>query len=463
MTSPHRLRVAIITENFLPELDGITVTLIHLLAYLNAQGVETLLLGPQSGMKTYAGCALVGASGFPLRAYPGLKINFIPMSFFDTLCGFSPDVIHLVDPIWLGIQALTAFKILLPGIPLVTSHDTNLPTYSTIYGFPYFRRRAWRVLRRVHSIAECTFVPSHSTATLLSEKGYANLRVCDRGVDVDSFNVPGALKPRHPEKLGLTSRRRRSPVRGATEPGEESLASGRKLLPPSSRSQRFVGDGPLKAPLRRLCTTKNIRAVFLGALTGRALGEAFASADIMSAPSFTETFGQVTLEALASGLPVVGLYAEGTVDLITHLKNGLLLDVHASDEVETNDLWQPCSPLPPGTKIACYDTCAELMRPSSDSFAFLATQYAALLEQLISNPTLRDNMAVAALSTAQEYPWNRCTQKILDVYLKSSCTASNRGFVRFAQDVLMVGVAVLVAALSHLLFMVPTIADLLRR
>jgi hypothetical protein len=176
------------------------------------------------------------------------------------------------------------------------------------------------------------------------------------------------------------------------------------------------------------------------------------------------------LEALASGLPVVGLYAEGTVDLVTHLRNGLLLDVHSVGDF--NAPWNASVPAAPKTTVACYDSCADLMHPSSPSFGVIAARYALLLERLISDPALRGDMAAAALSCAQEYSWDRCMRRILDAYLDASPHRlmvikmpavdldSKWGFLRFAADVLGVAFAIFVAVLSHMLYMIPTLADL---
>ncbi|KAJ6608494.1 hypothetical protein B0H10DRAFT_2067775 [Mycena sp. CBHHK59/15] len=457
------LRVAIITENFLPKIDGVTITLAHLLEHLKVRGAKAMLLGPESGMAEYAGCRLFGTFGVPLKVYPGLKINFISAAFIRALREFKPDVIHLVDPIWLGVQALAAITILFPGIPVVTSHHTNLPTYATIFGYPYYHHRTWQIHCYLHSFAKYTLVPSASTADLLEQKGFANLRVCHRGVD-PLFNPSlrsGALRESwgvKPGDLVVLSVGRLSPEKNLS-----LVVESFSLLPPSVRERAklvFVGDGPFRLDLQQLCVAKGVQAIFTGQLTGTALGAAFASADIMSSPSITETFGQVTLQAMASGLPVVGLNAEGTADLVVHRTTGLLLDVHAATDA------RPGVPLGP---VACFRSAAHLMRPTGPAFGAVAARYAQLLAAVLSAPPeCRREMGRAALAAARKYPWERCTERILDTYVEArGCAPApgvgagpGPGALQVVLDALVVVHALVAATLSHFSYMVPTAADL---
>ncbi|KAJ7471686.1 hypothetical protein B0H11DRAFT_2283061 [Mycena galericulata] len=338
------LRVAIIAENFLPKIDGSTITLAHLLAYLHAAGVRAMLFGPESGMREYAGAQLFGAAGVPLRVYPGLKINFISPAFLSALRAFRPHVIHIIDPIWLGVQLLALlpsspsspsssssshssssplafFSSLFPHTPIVTSHHTNLPTYAAVFGYPYWHHRTWALQRFFHShYARFTLVPSASCASLLRERGWERLRVCSRGVDRGAFN-PAHRTPTlraawgcTPSDVVLLSVGRLSPEKNLA-----LLVAAFAALPERVRERAkliFIGAGPFLPTLRTLCAAARVRAVFTGELTGERLGAAFACGDVFCAPSITETFGQVTLQAMASGLPVVGLYVEGTADLV---------------------------------------------------------------------------------------------------------------------------------------------------
>src|SRR6266702_8092881 len=113
------MRIAIITENFLPKLDGVTRTLVRLLEHLQSNGHQALLLGPESGMDYYAGAELIGTRGLPLPFYPELKFNFFRPLFMRRLYEFQPDVIHLVDPVVLGAAGLAVARFLKK--PLISS------------------------------------------------------------------------------------------------------------------------------------------------------------------------------------------------------------------------------------------------------------------------------------------------------------------------------------------------------
>ncbi|KAK0563604.1 hypothetical protein OC861_004718 [Tilletia horrida] len=436
-----KLRIAIITENFLPKVDGVTRTLARLLEHMNSEGHEAIVFGPETGLTSYASHPVVGTFGVPLVVYPGLKLNFMRPRFIRRLQQFKPDVIHFVDPIWLGAQMLPAVQKFLPEVPCVSSYHTNLPTYATLFGLPWLEKTMWRLTRNLHDRCEIVFCPSESTRRMLRSKGFSNVEIWGRGVYPEMFSpehrddnlraswgatpkpdslmrTPRALKADDSAALHLaqSGHHRRSitddsflrtpptfaalnsnsPLLGSSPefsppPAYDSLSgvpplpAGSFALPPpavaSSSSSAstssparpilsaadqdsktvilyvgrisweknlrflieafrllpdpvraaaklvFVGDGPARGDLTRLCAKFGLDAVFMGHQSGKRLAAMYASASVFAFPSFTETFGQVVLEALASGLPVVGLHAEGTSDLVYHGRTGLLLDV----------------------------------------------------------------------------------------------------------------------------------------
>src|SRR5579859_1824827 len=128
-----KVRIAIITENFLPKLDGVTRTLARLLEHLQRNGHSALLLGPESGMEEYAGAEIVGTAGLPFPFYPELKFNFFRPLFVRRLNEFDPDIVHLVDPVILGATGLATARLL--NKPLISSYHTNLAAYCDHFGF----------------------------------------------------------------------------------------------------------------------------------------------------------------------------------------------------------------------------------------------------------------------------------------------------------------------------------------
>ncbi len=179
------MKIAIITENFLPKLDGVTRTLARLLEHLQSHGHQVLLLGPESGLAEYAGAEIIGTAGLPLFFYPELKFNFFRPLFLRRLSEFQPDVVHLVDPIVLGTAGLAAARML--GKPLVSSYHTNLAAYCGYFGFPIFTQPMWSYNRFIHNQCSLTFCPSPSTASMLREQGFQHVRIWPRGVDTGLF------------------------------------------------------------------------------------------------------------------------------------------------------------------------------------------------------------------------------------------------------------------------------------
>lgn len=374
------MRVAIITENFLPKLDGVTRTLARLLEHLQQQGHQALLLGPESGMDCYAGAEVVGTAGLPLPFYPELKLNLFRPLFIRRLREFQPDVVHLVDPVVLGAAGLAAARLL--NIPVVSSYHTNLAAYCSHFGFPLLTKPVLSYNRTLHNQCVLTFCPSLSTAAKLRTQGFTHLRVWPRGADTALF---------HPGRRDVRTRRTWLEGRGnpATSVilyvGRLSWEKNIKALVQSYRRMNhdrchlvIVGDGPARAEIEQQLS--GVPVTFTGYLTGEPLAAAYASADIFAFPSTTETFGQVVLEAMASRLPVAGLFSEGVCDLVEDGETGLLLDARSLDEEE------------------------------------IVAGYQASLEMLVREGRLRQKMGDAACLQAQKYSWHEAMERLVQGY-----------------------------------------------
>ena len=379
------MRVAIITENFLPKLDGVTRTLARLLEHLQALGHCALLLGPESGIEHYAGAEIVGTAGFPLPFYPELKFNFFRPLFIRRLNDFRPDIVHLVDPVVLGAAGLAAARFL--NLPAVSSYHTNLAAYCGHFGFPIFTGPMWSYNRFIHNQCALTFCPSPSTAAMLKRQGFARVRLWPRGVDTDLFRPSRRSTELRASWLKDGGNPRQSPDETAIllYTGRISWEKNLRLLTQAYRGMDtarchlvIVGDGPaLKEVQHELA---GLPVTFTGYLSGDRLATAYASADIFAFPSTSETFGQVVLEAMASALPVAGVLSEGVRDLVRHQQTGYLLDTEHMNEQEQ------------------------------------VQGYRALLEHLVDHPPARRALGQAGLLEAGERSWPAAMQHLLDGY-----------------------------------------------
>lgn len=320
------MRVAIVTENFLPKLDGVTRTLAMLLEHLRRRGHQAILLGPQGSPRRYAGFRIFGAPGLPLPFYPELRALAPPLEFGQRLSRFRPDVLHVADPMLLGAAGIRwAVRI---GVPVVSVYHTNLAAYCAHFGFPFLREPIWAYRRLLHNQCEATLCPSRSTADELERRGFARVGVWPRGVDVALFN---------PARRSLEWRRTvagdaRKIVlyvgRLSHEKNLGALVDAFKALDAGETHLALVGDGPARKDLE--VALQGYPVTFTGYLQDEALATAYASADVFAFPSRTETFGQVVQEAMASGLPIISFEAEGVRDLVRDGETGLLARDHST-------------------------------------------------------------------------------------------------------------------------------------
>jgi glycosyltransferase involved in cell wall biosynthesis len=318
------MRVALVTENFLPKLDGVTRTLAMLLEHLQHHGHQAMVIGPEGTPRRYAGARVFGARGIALPFYPELRLCLPEPVFERRLMLFHPDLIHVVDPVILGAAGITWGQRL--GVPVVSSYHTNLAAYCSYFRLGMLFEPTWLYRRYLHNQCARTLCPSPSTRAELIKRGFTEVGVWPRGVDTQLFS---------PERRSLAWRSRMTNCRDRTiilyvgrlshEKNLMSLVSSYLAVETPGTQLVLVGDGPARPDLERALAGHN--ATCTGYLSGEALAEAYASADIFAFPSTTETFGQVVLEAMASHLPVVAFDAEGVRDQIRHGETGFLAPI----------------------------------------------------------------------------------------------------------------------------------------
>ena len=355
------LRIALFTDTWTPQVNGVSRTLERLVDHLRREGHEVVVVSPRPRGKgegngiacssearrggvasgaapgpllrasppatprpTCPPTAHLSVPGVPLLLYPELLVTWTPgRSIRRKLEGFDPQVVHCATESVLGWWGRR--WALRSGRPLVTSFHTNFPDYAAGYGLGFVRPLAWSLLRRFHAPAVRTLCPSEATRADLRDRGFHDrVEVWSRGVDAEAF------APAH----------RSSELREEMAPGADTLLLYVGRLAPEKRlgllmeafvrlraGERgvalvLVGDGPMRKEWE---ARREPNVHFAGYRAGAALAAAYASGDVFAFPSDTETFGNVVVEAMASGLPVVGVDRGGVRDIIRDGETGFLV------------------------------------------------------------------------------------------------------------------------------------------
>ncbi len=330
----RRLRVAMVTETYPPEINGVAMTMGRIVTGLQARGHTVQLIRPrQHAGERPAEQPLfeeVLQRGVPIPRYDALKLGLpAKQALLRLWAKHRPDIVHVVTEGPLGWSALAAAAKL--KLPVSTDFHTNFHSYSAHYGVGWLKRPITAYLRKFHNKALSTLVPTESLREELKLLGFRNLEVVARGVDTALFNP----------------RRRSSDLRkswGVRDDDLVALSVGRLapeknlalVLQAHARMQELqprlrlvlVGDGPERVRLAR----ENPGVLFAGMRIGEDLAAHYASADVFLFPSMTETYGNVTVEAMASGLAVLAYDYAAAQQHIRHGKNGVLAPFGAADD-----------------------------------------------------------------------------------------------------------------------------------
>ena len=322
------MRIAIVAESFLPNINGVTNSVLRVIEHMRGAGHEVLVIAPDTPRgqpaadKVYEG---IRVHRVPSRMFP--KVTSLPLGvprprMVGVLRGFEPDVIHLASPALLGYGGLHAARYL--NVPTIAVFQTDLAGFAISYGMGSASRAAWGWTCHLHKRVDRTLAPSNSAMENLVTHGIPRVYKWARGVDLTGF-APSARD----EQLRRTWSPDGKPIVGfvgrlAPEKHVERLAA---LGSRDDLQLVIVGDGVDRSKLESALP----RAVFTGARYGAALSAAYASMDVFVHPGEHETFCQAVQEAMASGLPVVAPDAGGPRDLVAPYRTGLLLPV---DEFE---------------------------------------------------------------------------------------------------------------------------------
>lgn len=360
-----RLRVLVVTESFLPQVNGVTNSVRRVLEHLAAEGHEAELVAP-TGPRTYAGFPVTLARGTDLPFYADFRIGWDTTRRLRAVMErFGPDVVHIASPATLGLQASRAARSL--GIPTVAIYQTDLVGFAERYGVPGGARAMEALTRRIHRGVDRTLAPSTASVAQLARLGIDDVSRWPRGVDQVLFEpakrdpaLHAGLAPDGEVLVGYVGRL-------AAEKELELLVHVDRL--PGVRLV-MVGGGPEEARLRALLPA----AAFLGVLHGDELARAYATLDVFVHTGRHETYCQSAQEALASGVPVVAPRSGGPIDVVADTVAGYLYEPGEADEL------------------------------------------AAHVARLAAQPVLRRRMALAARQSVQGRTWQAVNELLVDHY-----------------------------------------------
>jgi glycosyltransferase involved in cell wall biosynthesis len=317
------MRVAVVAEVFLPKVDGVVHRALNLVRQLHRAGDDVLIVCPQAAGCDAVPMPVVGVRSFPFPLYPEYRIGLPDGEVVRRVAEFRPDVLHYVNPFAFGFRCCDLFRRARLRLPTVFSFHTLYGEFVKQYQvLRPLSSLLWWIMREYHNRADVNLTVSPVTQQELAKRGFRRVRVWPPAVDSRLF---------HPERRSAAMRARLSGGRPerpllltvsrlAPEKNVEFLAGVLDRVPGACLA--VVGDGPHRGELERRFAGRD--AQFLGYLKGAPLAEAYASADAFVYASEMETMGNVVLEAMACGCPVVAPRAGGIPSLVSEGETGLL-------------------------------------------------------------------------------------------------------------------------------------------
>ncbi len=319
------MRIAYFTESLPPVMDGVSGTMSYLHRSLLSENIDHIFFSPfaPDPQKWAGNVVKITSIPFPLYRYYRLSLP----AFHDLRTfveKFHPDLIHIVSPFLLG---MSAYKLAAEcGVPVVNSYHTSYVSYLKYYGFGWMENRGWQYMKWFYNRGAMSLVPSNATIAELDGRGFKNLALWERGIDVSRFS---------PRFKDYSLRKYWSPDgrpialfvgRLVREKDIDILIRAYWILKERNIPFKlvFVGDGPMRDEIAKALPD----CVLAGFLSGTDLSCAYASADMFVFPSTTETFGNVIIEAGASGIPSVGASEGGVKNLIVNGETGYLARPH---------------------------------------------------------------------------------------------------------------------------------------
>lgn len=371
-------RVAVLTESFLPKLDGVVKTTYLTIRYLQETGREVLVFAPDIAVERVGESQVIPLRSIGLPQAPETRMALPNPMVARHIEDFQPDLIHLFSPAAMGVNGMAVGRHL--NLAVIANYQTDLPGYTEHYGFPMLSGPVNRWLRYIHNGCHLTLAPTQTIIRQLRDVGYRRVRQWGRGVNTERFN-PGHA--RHAMRRRL--------LNGRDADSLLCICVGRlanekriDLLLETARKPgialTIIGDGARREELEAAFAGTD--TFFTGYLMGDELAQAYASADVFAFPSASETFGQVILEAMASGLPSVVARSGGAPDVIVDGISGIAVE------------------------------------PSQAAFA-------EAISSLRDHPDIRFQLSLGARSQAESRPWSALMAQ-LESYYEEAHTMNRR-------------------------------------
>lgn len=324
------MKVAIVTESFLPQINGVTNSVLRISESLGAGGHEALVIAPESfgTPKEYAGHRVKTIPALPIQnVIPiGMPIGLPNRRLEHLIDGFSPDVIHLASPMLLGMHSAKIAKKL--NIPTLSVYQTDMAGFASHYGFDIAHTSLRKLVGKIHSQTDRTLAPSRSACYELKSQGVPEVYLWQRGVNLELFN-PSARSESLRKYWDPTGKRTIIGYVGRL--AKEKRISDLKYIDRDPSNLLIItGDGPAKEKLKKELPN----AIFMGHKNGNDLAEIFASLDLLIHPGPNETFCQAVQEALSSGTPCIVPTTGGPADLVNHGKTGYVINIHRPDDLD---------------------------------------------------------------------------------------------------------------------------------
>lgn len=322
------MKIALFTDTYYPQVNGVSNTLTRLVHYWGQHGIDCKVIAPKSGFDDIYSPQTHSLPSMRLLLYKEYRIA-LPFNRIITrdLLDFKPDLVHVATPFSTGLFGLNYARKY--GIPMVASYHTNFDHYLSYYNLQWANIWLWKYLQWFHSYFDRTFVPSYETLTHLTDRGFKKLSIWGRGVDSTLFH-PGDCDSDFKARYDIPQDRILLTYVGRIAP-EKDIKTLSNIIHyfPKEWTDRvcwvIVGEGPSEQELKNSFRGhSNVR--FTGYLKEEELSEAYSASDLFIFPSPTETFGNVVLESMACGTPVIGANSGGVRSIIDEGTTGYLVN-----------------------------------------------------------------------------------------------------------------------------------------